>query len=118
MEDIIADDIESDFNEDSDITLQQILNALIRSDKNLELKTEIHKPKHLAALKVLAVYLEDHNYPKSAELINIFLETFFKYMVSYQRKSRSEIIEGFKASMESLKTSFSFSEKFFQNLKE
>ncbi|MGV9141362.1 MAG: hypothetical protein ACOC1X_00325 [Promethearchaeota archaeon] len=116
--DIIADDIESEFQEDSDITLQQILNALISYDKNLDLKTEIYRPKSLAALNVVQQYLKQKKFTKSAETIGTFIDVFLKYMVSYKRQSRSEIVKAFQFSNEALKATLSISDKLTSNLKE
>lgn len=117
-DDVIADDIESEFQEDADITLQQILNALITHDKSLDLKTEIHQPKQLASLKVVAKYLEAKGFKKSAGTIDLFIETFLKYMVSYERQSRSEIVKAFQFSSEAIRTTLSISDKLTTNLKE
>lgn len=116
--DIIRDSIESDFSEEfDDITLQQILNALIKGDKNLDLKTEIHSPKSLAGLKVLALFLKNKKFEASSELIEGFIEHFLRYMFSYKRQSRKEIVNAFRSSMESLKTTISLGDKVLSNLK-
>ena len=117
-DDIIADDIESEFQEDSDITLQQILNALISYDKNLDLKTEIHRPKSLAGLNVVQQYLKQKGFVKSADTIGLFLDVYLKYMVSYKRQSRNEIVKAFQFSSEAIKTTLSISDKLTTNLKD
>lgn len=78
---------------DNKITRDEILNNLLNGKKNLELKTHIFKPKALAGLKSIEVYLNTHGYVKSAEIIKKFIRTYLKYMVSYKRLSRTEIIK-------------------------
>ncbi len=86
-------DILKDFIGTNDITIQQILNNLLNSDKNLALKTEINKPKKLAILLTLAKYLKSQKYIKSHNLIIGFIDTYLIYMVSNKRKSRIEVIK-------------------------
>lgn len=76
-----------------DISLQQILNNLLDGKHNLDLKTEIFKPKDLASLKILAEFLGRLNFSKSQIVIESFIKTYLRYMVSFERKSRSEIIK-------------------------
>jgi len=82
-------------SKDNKITLQQILNNLLDAKENLELKTHIFKPKALAGLKTIAIYLENIGLKHSSKCINNYIETYLKYMVSYKRKSRTEIIKAF-----------------------
>lgn len=117
-EDIIGEDIESEFQEDSDITLQQILNALISYDKNLDLKTEIHRPKALSALNVVKQYLDQKGFKNSADTIDLFIDVYLRYMVSYKRQSRKEIVKAFQFSSEAIRTTLSISDKLTSNLKE
>ena len=81
-----------EFLSTNEISIQQILNNLLNSDKNLSLKTEIYNPKKLAILYTLGIYLKNKKYPKTAKLINDFINTYLKYMVSNKRKSRNEVI--------------------------
>ena len=75
-----------------DITLQQILNNLLDSE-NIELKTHIHKPLNLAILKLISDYIRLSGYKEPSELLDNFILIFLKYMVSYKRLSRTEIIK-------------------------
>jgi len=99
----------------TDISLQKILNNLLDAEKNLELKTHILKPKQLASLFILSDYLNMIKLPKSSLLIQDFINLFLKYMVSFKRLSRTEIIKAISAirEMESLSTK----EKLTTNLK-
>ena len=85
-------EIIKDFLSTNEISIQQILNNLLNSDKNLSLKTEIYHPKKLAILLTLAYYLKGKKYIKTYNLIKDFIETYLKYMVSNKRKSRNEVI--------------------------
>jgi len=87
------DNILKDFIATNDITIQQILNNLINSDKNIALKTEIYNPKKLATLLSYAEYLKSRKFVKSYKIIFNFIETYLKYMVSNKRKSRMEVIK-------------------------
>lgn len=78
-----------------DISLQQILNNLLDGKHNLDLKTEIFRPKDLASLKVFAEFLGKLNFSKSELIINNFIKTYLRYMISYERKSRTETIKAF-----------------------
>lgn len=86
-------EILKNFKPTNDITVQQILNNLINSDKNLFLKTEIYNPMKLATLFSLAEYLKVKKYVKTHKLIKNFIEIYLKYMISNKRKSRSEVIQ-------------------------
>jgi len=75
-----------------DLTLQQILNNLLDGKHNLDLKSEIFKPKDLASLKILSEFLGKLKYSNSQIIIESFIKTYLRYMVSFERKSRKEII--------------------------
>lgn len=87
-------------NQSSEISTNQILNNLINSDKNLVLKTEIHKPKKLALLLSLAKYLEKQGYPKASNLLKDFITDYLTYMISNERKSRIEVIKALTTKFE------------------
>jgi len=74
-------------------SFKEILNDLLDGDENLDLKTQIFKPKDLASLNVISVLLENMGFNKSSNLIMQFIEVYLRYMVSYKRLSRSEIIK-------------------------
>ena len=83
-----------------DISLQKILNNLIDGEKNLDLKTHILKPKQLSGLVVLQSYLKSIDLPNSSKLIENFMTTFKRLMVSYKRLSRTEIIKAISSILE------------------
>ena len=82
-----------DFIESDDITIQQILNNLLDGKKNLDLKSHIFKPKQLASLYSFAENLKTNKLPKSSKVIINFIKRYLRYMVSYKRYSRNEIIK-------------------------
>lgn len=86
-------DILRNFTPTNDITIQQILNNLLNSDKNLFLKTEINTPQKLATLFTLAKYLKSKKYIKTYKIIVGFIDIYLTYMVSNKRKSRIEVIQ-------------------------
>ena len=93
-------EILKDFISTNEISIQQILNNLLNSDKNLSLKTEIHNPKKLATLLTLANYLKSRKYVKTYKLIDGFIKTYLIYMVSNKRKSRTEVIKALTSLIE------------------
>lgn len=88
-------------------TFEEILNTLLKGDKDLDLKTHIHNPKNLAILKSIADYLKNElkDIDEKQEIANIiynFLETFLRYMISFDRLSRKEIIKAIASSEKEL----------------
>lgn len=71
---------------------QEILNVMLEGDNDLDLKTHITKPKQLASLYTLQEYISA-KLPSTALLIDIFTQKFLRYMVSFKRMSRIEIIK-------------------------
>ena len=86
------EEVLNELMEIQDSSFKEILNNLLDGEENLDLKTHIHKPKELASLNVIAVMLETMGYNKSSNLILNFIEIYLRYMVSFKRLSRSEII--------------------------
>ena len=76
-----------------DITAQEILNAMLDGDENLDLKTHIYKPKQLASLNLVGDLLKGLKYKRASKTIENFIEIYLRYMVSYKRMSRQEIIK-------------------------
>jgi len=74
-------------------SFKEILNDLLDGDENLDLKTHVFKPKDLASLNVISLLLENMGYRKSSNLVIQFIEIYLRYMVSYKRLSRTEIIK-------------------------
>jgi len=79
--------------DEDDLSLNEILSLLIDGTKDIDLKTQINNPRPLAGLFVLANLLQQKNMEQSSLLIKDFLNTYFRYMISYNRESRKEIIK-------------------------
>lgn len=93
MEKLLSDNPIKDLSSSNELSKEKILATLLNGKFNLELKTEIHKPKELASLYSIAKYLKVHKYHKSYTTIKGFIEIFLKYMISHNRMSRTEIIK-------------------------
>lgn len=89
-----------DFEPIDDISLQQILNNLLDGKNNLDLKSHIIKPKDLASLKVFSELLGQLKWKKSNSILESFIKTYLRYMISYERKSRTEIIKAISSLFE------------------
>ncbi len=74
-----------------DINIEQILNALL-NDTNIELKTQIVNPLGLTTLKTISEKLNNEKCIKCANTINTFIDWYLRYMVSWNRQSRDEIV--------------------------
>jgi len=97
----------NEFTKSDKIDIEEIL-SLMLTDDDIELKTEIHSPLNLARLRTIAIYFELEDCPESAKVILEFINSYLKYMVSYNRQSRKEIIE---AIANKFKKDLSFSDK-------
>ena len=76
---------------EADLSFEKILNNMLDAGQNLALKTEIHRPKDLAALSMRGKHLSQVNMRKSSRNIENFIETYLEYMVSFKRQSRAEV---------------------------
>jgi len=83
-----------------ELDLNEILNNLIDGNKDVDLKTEILRPKQLASLKILSDFCEKIDYENSGKTIKDFLEIYFRYMFSYNRQSRKEVVRAISYQME------------------
>lgn len=92
-----------ELSKDNTISIEKILNNLINNTDNLELKTEIHKPKELASLYSYAKYLKQQKFIIPYKTIINFIKQYLKYMVSFNRMSRTEIIKALTPSDSKIK---------------
>lgn len=83
----LLDDLERAEN----INIEEILSRLLNSD-NIELKSHIVQPLHLTILKSLTELAKLYELKKTAQFLDAFILYYLKYMVSYNRLSREEII--------------------------
>jgi hypothetical protein len=86
--------------ETKELDLNEILNNLIDGSRDVDLKTEILRPKELASLKVLSDFMNDYNLIQSNSVIKNFLNTYFRYMFSHNRLSRKEVVRAISYQME------------------
>ena len=94
------------FIESNDITVQEILNNLLDGTENLDLKTQIFKPKQLSALVSIGEYLKNNECNESSKLIYNFIEKYLRYMVSFKRESRKEIIKAITNKIKNMKPQY------------
>jgi len=112
----MSENIMNDFIADSDITYQQILNSLLDGSKNLDLKTHIESPQKLAGLNILEKFSNELKLNETSRILRKFLRIYLRYMISYKRESRKEIVNAVRSMFESSKVSLSLSEKLTKNL--
>ena len=82
-----------ELTEIKEVSIHEILINLLDGENNLDLKTHIFKPKQLSALFVLGSYLNDTGAKYTSGIIAEFIQIYLRYMVSYNRLSRTEIIK-------------------------
>lgn len=75
----------------------RVLSQLLDADKNLELKTEINKPFSFAVLNVYVKFLRENSFVDVAEMIENFIQNYFKLSISKKRAGRKEIIDALKS---------------------
>ena len=74
-----------------DVSYQQILNNLL-NDTDIELKTHTVRPKNIAILRLLAEMFDSYEMKGCAILLDTFVGWLDRYMVSWNRESRKEVI--------------------------
>ena len=78
---------------ETDTTPEQILKSLISGKtENIDLITEINSPITMSQFEVLIERLNHAGCNESAKMITAFISAYKRYMVSYNRQSRREII--------------------------
>ena len=60
-----------------EVNLNEVLINLIDGSKDIDLKTEIAKPKQIASLKILSDLLGKLKYTNSESILKGFIETYF-----------------------------------------
>lgn len=106
-----------DLKEITETSLNDILMRMLEGDKDLDLKTHIISPINLARLKLCSDFLKMEKLPKSGELISKFITTLNRYMVSFDRLSRTEIIKAISSLLDKEQVRLSISEKLTTNMK-
>ena len=106
-----------ELQESNEISIQEILVKLLDGDENLDLKSHIHKPKQLTSLVILSKYLKANQCKVSGKLLDDFIAKYLRYMVSYRRLSRTEIVKAISSLFDKETIKMSFSEKITSNAK-
>ncbi len=83
-----------------DLTFQEILQTMLDGEENLDLKTHIFRPKQLAGLNIIGDLLHGMKFERSSRIIGVFIEIYLRYMVSFNRMSRGEVIKALSSMME------------------
>jgi len=83
-------------NAEDEVNLEKILAELLKKD-DIEMKTDIENPQAVSLAMTTADYLESRNMNKTAKLMRQMVNYTLLYNVSKGRKSRTEIVEAFKA---------------------
>jgi len=111
----MSESIFSDMMEVQDLSVLDVLLKLLDGDKNLDLKTHIHKPKQLTSLVILSNYLKSNQCKVSSKLLDDFIEKYLRYMVSYRRMSRTETVKAISSLLDRETIKMSFTEKLTSN---
>lgn len=83
--------------QDDETNYERILQSLMVVDEhNLLAQTEIERPEALIKLWSLARWLQSEGLKQSAQLVDDYILQYLKYMISFDRKSRRELVESFK----------------------
>lgn len=106
-----------ELNEITETSLNDILMRMLEGDKDLDLKTHIISPINLARLKLYSDFLKMESLPDSSDLISKFITTLNRYMVSFDRMSRTEIIKAISSLLDKEQVRLSISEKLTTNVK-
>lgn len=85
------------FEESREVDVKRQIVSELLSDENLDRKTELTIPLRWSCLKMIADTLERNELKRSALLLNNFITTSMKYLVSKGRKGRTEYIEALRA---------------------
>lgn len=90
--------IDEIFSETHEIDMKQkIVEELLNTEKNLDTKTELHKPLRWSCLDMIKEFIDKKQMPKSTEILSRFMNTSFKYLISSKREGRKEYIEALKS---------------------
>jgi len=76
-----------------DETLEKILLQMLDDTKGLPMKTHIKKPLNLSRLETLAFIFRQEGDAETGDILDYFVQKYRVNMVSFDRKSRTEIIQ-------------------------
>ena len=75
----------------------EVINMLFSADKNIDLISEIHKPRALAVLSSIRDYCISYELPFSSSILENFRIYYLRNMMSAGRRSREEAVEILKS---------------------
>lgn len=82
--------------------LFDVINQMMTAGEDLDLKTEIKNPRAEAVIEVVIQFCEDNNLKKPAKTLKTFLLYYHRFMVSYERGGRKEMVEVLKENKKEL----------------
>jgi hypothetical protein len=71
---------------------EKMVNNLLDTKENIETKTDLTKPIRWACLTVIEEFLRKFDLAYSSEILKLFTNLSFRYLISKDRKSRSEYV--------------------------
>ena len=96
---------------------KELILMYMYQDDNLEMKSEIKKPRDMTSLKVLSNFLKTLKRIKSSDTISELITIYLKYMVSHDRLGREELFKTLRSLFDKETIRMSISEKLTSNLK-
>lgn len=89
-----------DMQESNEVQIEKVAQEMIRKDEHIKVKTRIPAPVETSSLRALAFMLKNSSLEEEGALIDWWVDMFELYMVSYQGKSREEIVKMVTALLE------------------
>jgi len=71
----------------------EVVNAFFSSNKDIQLKTELHRPRNMSILDVWILVLEMAGLEETAKIWKKFRISYLENMVSYDRGGRREFVD-------------------------
>ncbi|MFW9949620.1 MAG: hypothetical protein ACFFKA_05790 [Candidatus Thorarchaeota archaeon] len=88
----------------AEMSIEQKIVEELLNGKNLETKTELNKPILWSCMKLIEDFLESKKLSKSSIIIRVFTEYTFRYLISKDRKGRTEYLEALKGLRDKLQS--------------
>lgn len=93
-------DVSNIFGASDDVTGEQLLNSQYVSDENNSMKSDIKDPYCLTVMRLFQKATSGGIYDKSSKLLELAVDSFLEFMVSHDRKGRTEFKDSWVALME------------------
>jgi len=85
------------FESSEDIDMKRKIVEQLLNNENLASKTELSKPLRWSCLDTIREYVQKHQLPQANAILEKFIQTSFTYLISFERKGRTEYIEALKS---------------------